>query len=595
MTRRILALAGLLAATAFAQNDVILRAMNDEMERSRALRVEGLEKPYYIEYALDDATSFSASASLGALIATSSSHARLPRIQVRVGDYQFDNTDYIGSDFYSGTRYDNEAFPIDDSYPVLRRQLWLATDVAYKAAIEAYSRKKAALRDVTRTENLPDFDKAEPRQLLLPIARTAVDPDAWSAAVRRLSAVFLDYPAVQQSSVDFSGGTSIEYLVTSEGTRIRVPDPLLAVLVRAGAQSPDGMLLHDAVHFQSLDPDRMPPATEMERGTRQLARELTALVQAPLAEAYNGPVLFEGMASAQLFAEVLGKNLAPVRKPVMPGGGPAPVLSSELEGRLGARILPEWMDVVDDPGQTEWRGQPLFGHYEADMEGVAPKPLTLVEKGILKNFLLTRQPAVKGFDASNGHARLPGAFGAKAVGLGNLFVHASQTLPPDELKKKLIEMCTQRGKPYGIVVRKMDFPSSAPMWEVRRLLTATMQSGAGRPVSMPLLVYRVYPDGREELVRGLRFRDLTAHSFKDILAAGDDPYIFDFLDNAAPFALIGGSNYVSQTSVAAPSILIDDLEMERPREDTPKPPLVPAPPLAASRQPEERMASPSLP
>jgi hypothetical protein len=221
----------------------------------------------------------------------------------------------------------------------------------------------------------------------------------------------------------------------------------------------------------------------------------------------------------------------------------------------------------------------LFGYYTVDMEGLAPQRLVLVDKGILKGFLLSRQP-VKGFEASNGHARLPGSFGAKTAGFGNLFVSASESLPAAELRKKLMAICQERGKPYGIVVRKMDFPSSASFGEVRRVLAGMAQSGgSARPVCLPVLVYRVYADGREELVRGLRFRGLTSRSLKDIVAASEEMQVFDFQENNAPFAVMDGSGYIAETSIVAPSILVDDLELEKAQEELPKPPIVPPPPL----------------
>src|SRR5439155_17281909 len=258
---------------------------------------------------------------------------------------------------------------------------------------------------------------------------------------------------------------------------------------------------------------------EMARGAAALAENVIALAKAPMGETYNGPVLFEREAAAQIFAQIIGRNLALTRRPVMEPGRPGSFPNSELEGRFGARILPEWMDIVDDPTQAEWRGRPLFGHYEVDSDGVVPKPLSLVEKGILKTFLLTRQP-MRGFNGSNGRARLPGGFGANNAAFGNLFIHASETVPPAELKRKLIDIVKTRNKPYGIIVRKMDYPSSASFEELRRLLSAA-NSGSTKPVSIPILAYRVYPDGREELVRGLRFRGFNARSFKDILAASD--------------------------------------------------------------------------
>jgi hypothetical protein len=196
---------------------------------------------------------------------------------------------------------------------------------------------------------------------------------------------------------------------------------------------------------------------------------------------------------------------------------------------------------------------------------------------VLKAFLLTRQP-VAGFAGSNGRARLPGSFGANGAAIGNLFVRATETVPVPDLKKKLIEMCKQRNKPYGLIVRRMDFPSSASLEEIRRLLGNAAQAG-GHAVSAPVLVYKVYPDGREELTRGLRFRGLNARSLKDILAAGDDNNVFEFLNNQAPFAVIGGAGYVAATCAIAPSVLIDDVELHPLEEELPKLPIVPAPEL----------------
>jgi hypothetical protein len=562
-----------------AAGDTLLRAMRDELSRSRGLKVLSLEAPYFIEYTIEDGDSFEVSASLGGLVSVRHNRFRLPEIKVRVGDYKFDNTGYAGSGFHFGTHYDIERFPLENSYEVMRRFLWLDTDSAYKSAVEAISRKRAALKNVSVNQPLDDFAKAEPLKKILDIRHTPLDEDAWSGRVRALSAIFEAYPALRASGVELSATQTAHYYLNSEGAEVRIPDNMIYLLARAEAQAPDGMLLHDAVVFQSLDYDRMPAEPELRRGIAALAASMAARASAPKGEDYSGPVLFEGTAGAQLFAEVLGSNLALARRPVMEPGrnGFAPV--SELEGRQGARILPEWFDVVDDPTQKEWHGRPLFGSYEVDREGVAPRPLSLVEKGVLKTFLLTRQPA-PGFAGSNGRARLPGSFGANGAAISNLFVRATETVPVADLKKKLIEMCKQRNKPYGAIVRRMDFPSSASFEEVRRLLGNSAQAG-GHPVSAPVLVYKVYPDGREELVRGLRFRGLNARSLKDILGAGDDNNVFEFLNNQAPFALIGGANYVAESCVIAPSVLIDDVELHPLEEEPPKLPIVPAPELRA--------------
>jgi predicted Zn-dependent protease len=234
------------------------------------------------------------------------------------------------------------------------------------------------------------------------------------------------------------------------------------------------------------------------------------------------------------------------------------------------------MDVVDDPTQTEWRGRPLFGSYTVDMEGVAPQPLSIVEKGVLKSFLLTRQP-VKNYNGSNGRARFPGLFGAHQAAISNLFVQPRETTPSAEMKKKLVEMITARSKPYGILVKKLDFPSSASMEEIRNLLSSSARSGGGMPLSSPILIYRVYPDGREELIRGMRFRGVNTRTLRDIQIASDDLHVLEYLDSPAPLALAGAGGFITETCVVAPSLLIDDMDLVKVEDQLPKLPIVPPP------------------
>ncbi len=582
-------LAGLLAlvflvhaqspAPSSSANDPIVRAMRDEISRSLKLTVPNLETPYFIQYLMDEAESFSVSATLGGLTSRRTDRFRNLDVSVRVGDYKFDNTNYVGSDFNFGSRYDLERFPLDNTPQVLRRYFWLATDTAYKSAVEAISRKRAALRNLTMNDKLNDFAHAQPVRRLDELHHLQLDENSWTNRVRSLSAIFDKFPDIQNSGVEFNAGEGGYYLVNSEGTEVRVPDRTVYLRARAAAQAPDGMTVRDAVVFQAIEAGQLPAEAEMVRGVQSLAQNVTALAAAPMGEDYIGPVLFEGVAGPQVFAEVLGKNLALTRRPVNEPGsrGGGNVVVSELDGRNGARVLPESFDVVDDPTQKEWRGKPLFGTYEVDREGIEPKPLHLIEKGVLKGYLLTRQP-VRGNEGSNGRARLPGPFGAATPGVSNLFVRSSETSPAAGLKKQLLDLIALRGKPYGLIVRKMDFPSSASVEEVRRILSGS-QSGSSHSVSVPILAYRVYPDGREELVRGLRFRGFNTRSLKDIIAIGDDLTTFEYMDNSAPFALMGGSGYVANAAVIAPSILVDDLELHPVEEELPKLPVVPPPDL----------------
>lgn len=577
--------AGLLVlfGRAFAADSsgVVLKAMRDELQHARTLDSVNLEKPYFISYVVEDGEAFGAVASLGGLLASTDTEFRVPRIQVRVGDYQFDNTNYVGSGLHFGSRYDIDRFPIENSYPVLRRYLWLATDQAYKSAVESLARKRSALKNMSAAgEPLADFAHAAPVHVLEELRTFKVDRTAWLSRVRALSALFAEFPRVVSSNVEMQALTNTRQLVNSEGTEVRTADGVMFVRARAMGQAPDGMRVRDAIAIHSLDLDRGLDEAELSREVRRVAENIAALSQAPLGDTYNGPVLFEGAAAAQLFAELLARNLVLTRRPINEPGRPNTFPASEFEGRKEARILPEWIDVVDDPTQKEWQGRRLFGSYRVDMEGVEAQPLTLVQKGILKNFLLTRQP-VTGFNASNGRARMPGAFGANSASVSNLFVRAEKGVPVADLRKQLIEICKARNQPYGMVVRKLDFPSSAGVDEVRRMMAANSRDGSGsHPFSLPVLIYKVYPDGKEELVRGVRFRDINARSLRDIRAAGNDTNIFDYLDNGAPLALMGGGTYVAETSVIAPSVLVDDLEVRKVDDELPKLPLVPSPLLA---------------
>jgi hypothetical protein len=577
---RFLALGLFLVSSAFSQDDVILRAMKDELERSRQLRIVSLDAPYFFEYRVEDANVYTVAATLGALVASSQSVIRIPVVKVRVGDYAFDNSNHIYSDFYAGSRYDPSQLPLENDYMALRQVLWLATDRSYKTAADAIARKRATMKNMNLPEQLPDFSKAPSIQALLPIHRVPYNEAQLKDRVVKLSAVFSSYPKILSSGVELQISESTDYLVNSEGTNLRFPEDLAFIRMRAYGLAADGASVRDAEAIQSFEITGIPSDVDLRRQATELANNVTALAQAPAGEAYSGPVIFESRAAAQLFGQLLGDNLKITRKPIAEPSRPAPYLPSELENRIGSRVLPEWMDVVDDPTQTEFHGHTLFGHYLYDMEGIAPKPLTLIEKGVLKTFALTRSPVVKGFESSNGRGRMPGAFGHNGPGFGNLFVRASKTVPAADLKKKLIELCKQQNRPYGILIRKMDFPSSASIDELRRMSASVAQSGGGtRPVILPLLTYRVYLDGREELVRGLRFRGLSTRSLKDISAASDENYILDFMDSPAPFALMGAGNFITNASVIAPAILFDELELEPIQEDLPKLPIVPPPPL----------------
>jgi hypothetical protein len=560
------------------ESDALLRAMMFEVRRARHLAGYGIV-PYFVELGVDEAENFTLSASLGASFAPQRSHFRIQMPAVRVGSPLLDNTGYIGSEHYTGTRFDSEIISSDNEMYSLRAAFWLGLDRAYKTGVEAIGKKQAALNDFAAQERLPDFQSAPRVGIVQDLRKTPFDEARWSERVRALSAGFRDLPGILSADSELTWSGGAYYYCNSDASVLRFPDRLAVLKLRATAALEKGGDVVHGVQFVALEPSSLPDDAELKRVAAETAAELSALVKAPEAEAYTGPVLFDARAAAQLFAEVFGQELSIQRKPVAEKGRNVPVPESSLENKLGSRVLPTWMSLRDDASRKEWNGVKLAGFYEADLEGVVPAPATLVDKGILKSYLTTRQP-VKGASGSNGHARLPGGFGAHTARPGNLFVEAEETVPDAQLKQRLLDMLKQQGKPYGLLIRRMDYPSLVPVSSLREMAMKQMRSGGGaRLFSSPLLAYRLYADGREELVRGLRFKNLGTRAFRDILAAGATPALFEYVDNGAPMALSGAGSYIVGCASVSPAVLFEEMDLEPASDETARPPLVPPPPM----------------
>src|SRR5262249_5215781 len=264
---------------------------------------------HFVEYTVSEEEDFSVTATMGGLLSRRRDRFRLPQVKVRVGDYKFDNSNYVGSGFNFGSRYDLERFPLEDSYPLLRRYLWLMTDSVYKSAVEAISRKRAALRNLQQSDPLNDFAHAEPVKSFRPIHGLRIDEEQWANRVRSLSAIFASYPDVKTSGVEFDASDGGFSLVNSEGSEVREPETVAYVRVRATSQAADGMTLRDSVTFHAVGADRLPPEAEMRRGITAVAENLVAIAKAPKGEDYSGPVLFAGVGEATGFAAVTARNM----------------------------------------------------------------------------------------------------------------------------------------------------------------------------------------------------------------------------------------------------------------------------------------------
>ena len=528
--------------------DAVYDAMQTELTRSMTLSLKQLDKPYFISYTVDDGKTWSATAALGGLTNARADRFRSPSVQVRVGDYKFDNTNGGRG---RGASYSLGGFPLDDDPLVLRQYLWLETDSAYKGAVQAIAQKRAAQRSVNVGDQLPDFAPAQPFRLTEDRPLISFDDKAFNERIKRVSAVFSQFPNLRDSLVTYNVNDGIHRYINSEGTQIRQVQSEARLQLGANVQSADGMILRDSANYYRLDPNKLPSEDEMVKAARDVATQLTKLAAAPVGEPYSGPVLFEGIASPQLMADLLGRNLHMTRPsnaggrggrggPPGRGGGP-----TELQGRRGVRIMPDMFNVVDDPTL------PMFGHTEVDNEGVPSKPVSLVEKGVLKDFLRTRLP-MQGFPESNGRALL-----GSSPAPTNLIITTTEKSPLADMKQKLIDLCKQRSLAYGVIIRKLEFPS--------------IGGPGGGNVAPPLYVYRIYVDGHEELIRGVRLRSVDARSLKDILLAGDDSTTLDYVE--------GGS---ADVSVVAPSVLIDDLELEKVSDTLPKLPVAPSPLVAGT-------------
>jgi predicted Zn-dependent protease len=543
------------AVILWAAADPVYDAMQAELKRSMNLSLKQLEKPYFISYAIDDGKTWTATAAHGGLLSAHVGRFRRPAVQVRVGDYNFDNMN--GGGRGRGASYDLTGFPLDDDPLVIRQYLWLETDSAYKGAVQAIAQKRAAQGSVNVADQLPDFAPAKPFTLTEDRPPISFDDKTWDDRIRRVSALFEKYTNLRDSVATYSVADGVHRYINSEGTQIRQAQSEGTVQMAAAVQSPDGMMLRDETSFYSLDATKMPSEDELAKAARNLSEQLTKLAAAPMGDAYSGPILFEGVASAQLMAELLGRNVHMTR-PVTGGrggaggrggrGGPAGGRggATELEGRRGSRIMPDMFTVVDDPTL------PYYGHTEVDNEGVPSKTVSLVEKGVLKDFLRTRLP-MQGFTESNGHALI-----GNSPAPTNLIVSTTDKSPVTDMRKNLIDLCKQRSLPYGVIVRKLDFPP--------------VNGGGQGGVAAPLYVYRIYADGHEEMIRGVRLRNVDTRSLKDILSAGDDSARLDYEE--------GGT---ADVTVIAPSVLIDDLELEKVSDTLPKLPIAPSPPLAQSK------------
>ncbi len=572
-------------------SDKTLLAMRDEMQRSRQrLRTADSPGPFFISYRLLDLDVRTIIAEFGALQSSTTTRNRFMNVDVRVGDYQVDSSNFVSDDGFRGFIGSTGGVGIDRDYDSLRQDLWLATDQAYKEALVSLSNKRSFLRSLAKQPEIADFSQAAPVVLINP----RVEPDwtarKWEEEARAASAALRAFSQINSTRLTYHLIYTTTYLMTSEGTEIRVSRSLAAIEASLQTQAEDGMPLHHFYSFYAARPADLPAADVVARELTRTAQELAALRAAPPLENYTGPVLFEAPAAGSLLAQVLGPSLSGARPPL----AMVPVFDqlmermggrSEWVGRVGARVLPATVSLMDDPAAREFQGRPLLGGYDVDEEGVRGDRVTLVENGLLRNLLMSRRPGPD-LERSNGHGR--SAFLADArPAMSNLFFTSSESLAPDALHKKFLEACRADGLRWCLVVKKMDNPAlGLHHQEDLSDALAGLAAGAAGGERVPLLVYRVYvEDGREELVRGARLRGVNLRALRNLAGIGNDSAVFTFNQSQAmglagtALAAFGTAQGGIPSAVVAPSLLLEEVEVRGARGEPRRLPLIPAPPL----------------
>jgi TldD protein len=469
------------SAAARPGSDIILDALGDELKRSMdSLRLPGLARPHFMAYRVDDEVVFTADGFLGDLISENTSRSRQLEADLRVGTAQMDNTNYLGG----GGGYGWMEIGFEDNYDAIRRFAWRIADSKYRPAAEQLTQKMATLRGRPAPEK-PSFVADSVRTMIMPALPMTLDGAPWSALVKRVSAVFRDFPAIENSRVRVTVQHSNNYLLTSEGTRARTPEMLYELTMFGVARGPGGPI-RDYRVFTMPSARAFPSADAIVAAARELATELTQRAKASTIESYTGPVLLEGPAAPQAIQALFGRYLAGTAAPVSSDGlASIATQSRRLEPLVGQRVLATGVAVIDDPTRTEIGGVPLLGRYAIDDEGVIPQRVEVVANGFLRGFLYSRTPGRYG-DRSTGHARSSG-YSAQAPMVSNLIVQPSAPMTTAQLRAELLKLAQVEGFNYGLIVRRIEDTGLLPSrrgrgrsCRRRSPFTSSTQTGARR-------------------------------------------------------------------------------------------------------------------
>ena len=545
---------------------VLLDSLKTELER--AMRELGTDasaktaatagdmkqpKPYYLSYSVADSESINISAQYGAVTGSNSNRSRIADVQVRLGSPALDNT----HGDHRTSALTTLPLPLTDDREAIARTLWFATNRGYGKALDALLKVKTEQQVRAKEEDVSaDFSAQKAQSAVLPAAPAlTIDKAAWEARLREISGVFRGYPDIYFDGANMQASNETDYFVSSEGARVEAPNHVARLVVVARTRAADGMDLFRVETFEADAAGNLPGQDEVLARTRAMAENLVALRSAPITEPYNGPAILSGRAAAVFFHEVLGHRLEGQRQ------------RGDEEGQtftklLNKPILPSFLSVADDPTIAQFHGQPLSGHYLFDDEGQPAQRVRLVDDGVLKTFLMSRLP-VASFAESNGHGRAQ--TGKMPTGRqGNLIVTSTKTESDSALREQLKAEAKKQGKSYGLFFE--DISSG--------FAVTTRRSPQAFQV-IPLVVYRVYVDGRpDELVRGVSIVGTPQAALNRIVATGDHQDVFN--------GECGAESGTIPVSAVAPAMLVSEIETQRQAQGTARPPIVPPPTVHAA-------------
>ncbi len=533
-------------------DDLLKTAEKELMRNYEALQNQEVP-PYFISYSITETNTNAITASFGRILSKSVDNKnRILDIDLRVGDYQFDNTHIIrGNPFNFGSGAGSAVLPLEDKPEAMRNAMWFSTDNLYKNATERYEKaltNKAV--KVAEEDSSADFSK-EPKNVdIRDLQSMSFDEDKWEKTVARLSAIFANEPLIYNATVSIRTELKHKYFVSTEGTKLRWSEKGARIMVSAQTKAEDGMTLPLYESYFAYNPKDLPNEQDIATDIKKMIKLLVDLREAPMATTYSGPAILSGEASGVFFHEIFGHRVEGHREK-------DPNSSQTFKQSIGEEILPKFIDVVFDPTLKELDGREISGYYPYDDEGVKGQRVETVKDGKFAHFLMSRSP-IENFEHSNGHGRKQQGYNAVSR-QSNLIVKAHKTVSNEELKDQMRELCKEQDKEYGLYFETVSGGFTFTNRTIPNAFNVT-----------PLVVYKVFADGRpDELVRGVDLIGTPLTTFANIVASADDLGIFN--------GVCGAESGGVPVSACSPSLLVSTIEVQKKKKSQAKPPLLPSP------------------